>query len=281
MRCSLARLKPSSAGLGIPGSGPAFTTKHTKTFHPTSNPTSNPTSKRKTTLRPNQARRMSTFQKNTSKHNRLANVSDDDESSGAASSSCLPDHLAPRPNDVVCARGKSYWDHEGNKRYRALIQAATEKYSSTTNKLDKTLIVSEIVEAIHAQQGRFVKKEKKAGPWVVVDEVFAREKISQSLRDGLHDKYKSSTKAKQQRRAAVNEKFHDDVETAILSNSVVSQRMDALSQEVEISGSVASDFSIIELFTKANSDILETIKKDKTMMEKYEEAATTAISEFS
>jgi hypothetical protein len=215
------------------------------------------------------------------KEDRLADVTDDDdddESSGATSSCCLSQCFVPGPRDVVCARGKSYWDHQGNQRYRALIQAATEKYSSSTNKLDKTLIVSEIVEAIHAKQGRFVKKEKKGGPWVVVDEVFAREKVSQSLRDGLHDKYKSSTKAKKDRRAAVNEKFHDDIEAVILSNSAVSQRIDELTQEVEKSGAVASDFSIISLFTKVNSDILETIKKDKNMISRFEDASLAANS---
>jgi hypothetical protein len=208
-----------------------------------------------------------------------ADITDDDESSGASSSCCLSQGFAPGPSDVVCARGKSYWDHEGNQRYRALIQAATEKYSFSTNKLDKTLIVSEIVEAVHAAQGRFVKREAKGGPWVVVDEVFAREKVSQSLRDGLHDKYKSSTKAKKQRRAAVNEKFHDDIESAIQSNRVVAKRICELTQEVEKSGAMASDFSIISLFTKVNSDILETIKKDKSMIEKFEDAALAANSE--
>jgi len=208
-----------------------------------------------------------------------ASVSDDDESSSAAGGSPLSGHFVPGPRDVVCARGKSYWDHEGNRRYPALIQAATEKYSSTSNKLEKTLIVSDIVEAIHAQKGRFVKKETKGGVWVVVDEVFAREKVSQSLRDGLHDKYKSSTKAKQQRRAAVNERFHDGVESVILSNKVISRRIDELSQHVEKSGPMASHFSMVALFTKANSDILETIKNDKVMMAKFEDANSASLAE--
>lgn len=212
-----------------------------------------------------------------SKNNLLADITDDEESSSGAATSCyLPQNFVPGPDDVVCARGKSYWDHEGNKRYRFLIQAATEKYESSTNKLEKTVIVSDIVQAIQAKKGRFVKKEKKGGPWMVVDEVFAREKVGQSLRDGLHDKYKSSTKAKKQRRAAVNERFHDDIESAILSNRVVSQKIEELTQEVEKSGPMASDFSIVTLFTRANSDILENIKKDKKMIAKFEDATLAA-----
>lgn len=216
------------------------------------------------------------------KHDLLAEVSEDDEESAAGaatSSSYLPADFVPGPNDVVCARGKSFWDHVGNQRYRTLIGAATDKYSSSTNKLEKTLVVSEIVEAVQKQQGRFVKKEKKGGPWVVVDEIFAREKVGQSLRDGLHDKYKSSTKAKKQRRATVNEKFNGDIERVIHSNQVVSQRIDDLTREVEKNGAMASDFSIIKLFSRANSDILETIKKDTSMLDRFQNATVAANNE--
>jgi len=184
----------------------------------------------------------------------------------------LPVDFVPGPNDVVCARGKSYWDHEGNRKYRDLIAISTKKYSKSQNKLEKTLIVSEIVDAIHKKHGRFVKKMKKAGPWVVVDEVFAREKVGQSLRDGLYDRYKSSTKAKKQRRASLNEKFNDDIGRVIHSNHIVSQRIKDLSREVARNGPTASDFSIITLFSKANLDILESIKKDSSLLDRFQNA---------
>mmetsp|Transcript_118601 Transcript_118601/g.177265 ORF Transcript_118601/g.177265 Transcript_118601/m.177265 type:complete len:214 (-) Transcript_118601:311-952(-) len=188
----------------------------------------------------------------------------------------LPDNFVPGSNDVVCARGKSYWDHAGNIMYRQLIGGSTDKYSMTTNKLEKTLIVSEIVEAIHKRGGRFVKKLRKGGPWVEVDEVFAREKVGQSLRDGLHDKYKSSTKAKKQRRSQVNEKFNGDIEKVIFSNRRVSNRIQQLTKEVEKNGALASDYSIISLFSRANSDILESIKKDASMLNQYQDATVAA-----
>lgn len=192
----------------------------------------------------------------------------------------LPVDFSPGSNDVVCARGKSYWDHEGNKKYRQLIAHATKKYSATENKLEKTLIVSEIVEAIHERSGKFVKKEKKGGPWVEVDEVFAREKVGQSLRDGLHDKYRSSTKAKKQRRSLLNEKFNGDVSRVIQSNAAVSRRMDDLTNEMQHNGDCASDFSIITLFSRANSDILETIKSDISMLDRFNDASATTSAEI-
>ena len=184
----------------------------------------------------------------------------------------LPPDFIPGPNDVVCARGRSYWDHEGNREYRASIAAATKKYSGTTNKLEKTLIVSEIVEAVHHKKGKFVKKEKKGGPWVEVDEIFAREKIGQSLRDGLHDKYRSATKAKKERRSQKKEKFNGDIDKVIHSNHAVSKRIYDLTKEVEKNGALASDFSIMTFFSRANSDILETIKRDTSMLNQFQDA---------
>jgi len=215
---------------------------------------------------------------NDTKNNATIDCGNEDEDRDISQ---LPPDFVPGPHDVVCARGKSYWDHEGNKKYRALIGSATEKYSASTNKLEKTLIVSEIVQSVHQQKGRFVKKERKGGPWVIVDEVFAREKVGQSLRDGLHDKYRSSTKAKKQRRASVNEKFNGDIDRVIHSNRLVSQRIEELTREVQKNGALASDFSIITLFSRANSDILETIKKDTSMLNQFQDATVAANIEAS
>jgi exonuclease VII large subunit len=188
----------------------------------------------------------------------------------------LPEDFCPGETDVVCARGKSYWEHTGNKMYRALIAGATERYSATSNKLEKTMIVSEIVNAVHKQQGMFVKKEKKGGPWVEVDEVFAREKIGQSLRDGLHDKYRSATKAKKQRKEKLNERFNGDIDRVIHGNASVSRRIEELTREVRTNGALASDYSIVTLFSRANSDILETIKKDSSMLHQFQDATVAS-----
>ena len=67
----------------------------------------------------------------------------------------LPADFIPAPNHVVCARGKSYWEHSGNKRYRAIIAAASQRYSKTSNKLEKSLIVSEIIESIQGENNDF------------------------------------------------------------------------------------------------------------------------------
>jgi hypothetical protein len=189
----------------------------------------------------------------------------------------LPSDYTPSDTDVVCARGKAYWDHKGNCRYRYLIGQAIGKYSASTNKLEKTLIVTEIINAVHTIQGKFIKKQMKGGPWVEVDDVFAREKVGQSLRDGLTTKYRSATKAKQARRNDANERFNGDIDKVIHSNQKVSERINKLIHDVkQTNGGAASDDCIMTLFNRANSDILETIKNDATMLSQFQDASFAA-----
>jgi hypothetical protein len=189
----------------------------------------------------------------------------------------LPDRYRPSSQDVICARGKAFWFHDGNKRYRELIAAATPRYSETTNKLEKTMIVTEIVEAVHQLKGKFIKKVNKGGPFVVVSEVFAREKVGQSLRDGLSTKYKSATKFKKQRKVkSTSEKVSIDADKIVHTNRYVCQRINELRQQVDRCGDLASDASIVTLFSRTNSDILESIKRDHSMLQQYRELVTSS-----
>jgi hypothetical protein len=80
-----------------------------------------------------------------------------------------------------------------------------EKYSAAKTKQEKSRIVTAILETIQqscGEQGGFVKLDPLTGNWFEVSTHHAREKIGQTLRDSLHTKYSSSTKAKKHRRQA-------------------------------------------------------------------------------
>ena len=165
----------------------------------------------------------------------------------------LPTDYVPGPDTVICARGKKYWDHSGNQRYRQIIASATSKYSQTTNKYDRTLIVSEIVRTLQRGQcnkdrgcspshttttsiprSAFIKLDPSTKRWkYVVDEIFIREKVSQSLRDSLAGKYKSSTKSKKLRKTIMFETTHTSIENVIHSNPQISQRISQLSTDIQ------------------------------------------------
>jgi len=79
-----------------------------------------------------------------------------------------------------------------------------DKYSAATSKQEKSRIVSSIVDTIRrsSANGGFVKLDPLTGNWFEVGDHLAREKVGQTLRDALHTKYSSSTKAKKRRRQA-------------------------------------------------------------------------------
>lgn len=114
----------------------------------------------------------------------------------------LGEGFKPGEYDVICGRGKACYNHQGNKNFRATVETYLPQYFNASSKLEKSLLVSSIVEAVREKspEGGFVKKDHATGKWFEVGDQLAREKVGQSLRDFLHTKYRSSTQAKKERR---------------------------------------------------------------------------------
>ena len=176
----------------------------------------------------------------------------------------------PHSNDVVCARGKKYWDHSGNQMYRKLISLAKKHYESAPNRLVKSWIVSEIISHVHKTDGRFLKQIYKNGSqqriWVECETSVVREKVTQSLRDGLSSKYSSSTARKKKRKACVQELYLCGLHRTIHSNNTVSKKIIDFEKKVEWlnhqhQGRVKCE-ETMAFFTATNLDILESIKKE-------------------
>jgi hypothetical protein len=108
----------------------------------------------------------------------------------------------PSHSSIICGRGKQSYTHPGNHRFRMLATMFVKKYSNATRKKDKSAIVSDIVVMIRQAGGMFCKHEK--GAWFEVGDHSAREKTSTLLRDLLHTQYRSSAKAKIDRRRTRN-----------------------------------------------------------------------------
>jgi len=110
--------------------------------------------------------------------------------------------FVPTEKDVICARGKAASRHPGNIMFRELIQSRIAEYSSAKTKMDKSVIVSQIVEQVRqaSPNGGFVKQNTDDNTWFEVGDSIAREKVGQCFRDLLHSKYRSSYQSKQKRR---------------------------------------------------------------------------------
>lgn len=93
----------------------------------------------------------------------------------------LPVDFVPGRFDVICARGKEALNHPGNLRYRHLIELYLGQYDSAPTKVQKSKIVSAIVEAVRRSSptGGFVRFDGSRRRWYEVGDHVAREKTGQ------------------------------------------------------------------------------------------------------
>ena len=97
-----------------------------------------------------------------------------------AESGTLPPDFEPSNWTVICGRGKDNYSSIGNKRLKVLVDTKLPQYQQASTKIQKSLIVSELVDTIHEAAGDsgFVKRDPATNRWVVVSEETAREKVS-------------------------------------------------------------------------------------------------------
>ena len=115
----------------------------------------------------------------------------------------------PTEFDVLCGRGSSYYFHEGNRRFRLLIQDYLERYTLCKSKMDKSGQVLEIVALVRGSGGHFLRKGNDQR-WHDIGDKLAREKIGHAFRDAIADqrrekKQKGSKKELRLRKEATKE----------------------------------------------------------------------------
>merc|ERR1711981_1196828 len=128
--------------------------------------------------------------------------------------------------------------------------------------------------------GGFVKPDGNGGYYEVGNHL-AREKVGQSLRDGLSNKYKSSARSKKRRQKIVSVGVANEFDSIIKRNSLVTRRMRTLQETAQFSvqqqimrGGINDDEEqeIDSIFLKANLDILEAFKRNDDLLEQFSES---------
>ena len=89
----------------------------------------------------------------------------------------------PTKRDVLLGRGAACWNHSGNKWFREIIAANLSKYETCKIRVEKMVIVSDIVKQIFDADGRFLKKDLASDDWYAVDRKTAIEKTGHAIRD--------------------------------------------------------------------------------------------------
>jgi len=112
-----------------------------------------------------------------------------------SSSSPEPPKFTPGPFDVICARGKQAHNHDGNKYFRGIVSDAIEEYSKVESKLQRSMIVTDIVTAIRERGNGFLRMDDTTGEWIECSDVLCREKVGQYIRLSLGRRYKSKSRS--------------------------------------------------------------------------------------
>ena len=150
----------------------------------------------------------------------------------------LPQGYSPSPESVVIGKGGHT---RGRSRLRMIAAKFLEEYSQATTKIEKSAIVSKIVEIVQKgcpDGGAFIRFAD--GRWWEVDSSKAREKVGYVLRDLLHDKYRSSSTSK----AAARRR--KSLEKANSSSSTTAKKARSKSASSQCLKSVLSSSSVIE-----------------------------------
>ena len=104
-------------------------------------------------------------------------TNDDTEDSNSSRSIRM---TIPKNCDILLGRGKGYFNHVGNIKYRNIIEDNKEKYDRET-KEGRQKVAEGIVAIVHGYGGRFLKDDGD-GVWVRIDDKSARRKVSHSFR---------------------------------------------------------------------------------------------------
>ena len=95
------------------------------------------------------------------------------------------------PTNVLCGRGKKFFDHEGNQKLREAVKLHKSQYDTldTLDKKAKRLIQ---LKVFHTVNGKFIKLENHK--WIEISHKRALEKIAQHFRSIAKDTSLSDTK---------------------------------------------------------------------------------------
>ena len=85
--------------------------------------------------------------------------------------------VVPSTKDILCGRGKSFINHEGNKRFRDIIGKNRYAYINASRRSKRSEIVRAVVNEMLRTGARFLKKSENKLEWYDGGMKVAREKV--------------------------------------------------------------------------------------------------------
>lgn len=87
---------------------------------------------------------------------------------------------SPRDIDILLGRGRTHFQHHGNRRFRKVVAKNLQAYLDTQSRYGKTKMVRKITEECLEGGTRFLRIKKDSNSWYQVRISVARDKVSES-----------------------------------------------------------------------------------------------------
>jgi len=100
--------------------------------------------------------------------------------------------IVPSNDDVLMGRGGKNNQHIGNERLREMARARAADYKAADKK-EKSEISLDLIRQVHANGGRFLKRDPVSMQWHLVPVELSRVKASQCCRDAVSMKKRRSS----------------------------------------------------------------------------------------
>lgn len=91
----------------------------------------------------------------------------------------------PRPQDILCGRGKTRFLHEGNEKLRMRIASWISQYREAESKKEKMKITEMLARSVMKNGGRFLVKHAESGQWVDGGFDIGRKKCAAAVQDAI------------------------------------------------------------------------------------------------
>jgi hypothetical protein len=100
----------------------------------------------------------------------------------------LPHGFIPNEIDILCGRGKANAKHPGNIVFMATIRSCLNEYTAAGSRVEKSVVVTSVVDNIVAAGMRFIKVDSKYNQHVTLSSERSHEKVGHAIRDLLKQK---------------------------------------------------------------------------------------------
>jgi hypothetical protein len=108
----------------------------------------------------------------------------------------------PSDFDILLGKEKSIFNHDGNRRFRAIINGNLEKYVAAPTKSSKSKLIRQVHADMEKSGFRFLRKNEVTGVWFEIESHEAREKVSHALRDRVREQQKPTKRRRKDQQAA-------------------------------------------------------------------------------